>query len=31
VAKARREFDQQRVIDITLSTYDEVLARRPAS
>jgi len=24
---ARREFDQQRVIDITLATYDEVLGR----
>ena len=25
---ARREFDQQRVIDITLATYDEVLGRK---
>ncbi len=29
--KARREFDQQRVIDITLATYEEVLHRRRAS
>jgi glycosyltransferase involved in cell wall biosynthesis len=28
VAKAHREFDQQRVIDITLSTYDELLHSR---
>jgi len=27
-AKARREFDQDRVIDITLETYDGLLARR---
>lgn len=27
VDMARREFDQQRVIDITLATYDEVLGR----
>jgi glycosyltransferase involved in cell wall biosynthesis len=27
-AKARRDFDQQRVIDITLETYDRVLAAR---
>jgi glycosyltransferase involved in cell wall biosynthesis len=27
VALARREFDQQRVIDITLATYEEVLGR----
>ena len=27
-AKARREFDQQRCIDITLGVYDELLARR---
>jgi glycosyltransferase involved in cell wall biosynthesis len=26
--KARREFDQQRVIDITLDTYDRVLSDR---
>jgi glycosyltransferase involved in cell wall biosynthesis len=28
VAKARRDFDQQRVIDLTLETYDRVLAER---
>ena len=28
VVKARREFDQQRVIDITLDTYDRLLAHR---
>jgi glycosyltransferase involved in cell wall biosynthesis len=28
VVKARREFDQQRVIDITLDTYDRLLADR---
>lgn len=27
-AKARREFDQRRVIDITLATYERLLARR---
>jgi glycosyltransferase involved in cell wall biosynthesis len=27
-AKARREFDQQRVIDITLEVYDQLLAAR---
>lgn len=31
VVKARREFDQQRVIDITLAAYDELLARRPVA
>jgi len=29
-AKARREFDQQDVIDITLRTYDELLLDRSA-
>lgn len=29
VELARREFDQQRVIDITLATYEDVLGRRP--
>jgi glycosyltransferase involved in cell wall biosynthesis len=28
VLKARREFDQQRVVDITLDTYDRLLADR---
>ncbi len=28
--KARRDFDQQRVIDITLETYDRLLARKGA-
>ena len=30
VQKARREFDQLRVIDITLATYDELLHRTSA-
>jgi glycosyltransferase involved in cell wall biosynthesis len=31
VKLAHREFDQQRVIDITLATYEEVLGRAPAA
>jgi glycosyltransferase involved in cell wall biosynthesis len=31
VEMARREFDQQRVIDITLATYAEVLGREPVT
>jgi glycosyltransferase involved in cell wall biosynthesis len=31
LAKARREFDQQRVIDTTLRVYDELLARHRSS
>ena len=31
IDKARREFDQQRVIDLTLATYDEVLGRKQAA
>ena len=29
-AKARREFDQRRVVDITLATYERLLAHRRA-
>jgi hypothetical protein len=31
VEKAQREFDQQRVIDITLEVYDRLLAARKNS